>query len=130
MNTLESYRHEKPRRVMKRSTTQQTETLVISDFDPNNPPPLTPEQIAEIEALAKMPDSEINFSDIPPASERKPCITIRNPWLTPPTKTKLEAFMIDSDIIYWVLNQAGEKYQEKLNAMLRKAMEDERAARK
>jgi len=28
-------------------------------------PPLTPEQIAEIEALSKMSDDEIDFSDIP-----------------------------------------------------------------
>ena len=115
---------------MKKSTTQPTDTLVISDFDPNNPPPLTPEQIAEVEALAEISDSELDFSDIPPARERKPCITIGNPWLTPPTKTKLEAFMVDSDIIYWILNQVGEKYQDKMNAMLRKAMEDERAARR
>ena len=30
-----------------------------------NVPPLTPEQIAEIEALSKMSDDEIDYSDIP-----------------------------------------------------------------
>ena len=99
--------------------------MVYSEFDPNNPPELTPEQKAEIEALARMPDSEIDFSD------RKYKITIRNPWITPPTKTKLNEFLIDSDIIYWVLNQVGgEGYMDKLNAMLRQAMEAEREARK
>ena len=109
--------------------------MVYSEFDPNNPPELTPEQKAEIEALARMPDSEIDFSDIPPLEERerdrKYKITIRNPWITPPTKTKLQEFMVDSDIIYWVLNQVGgEGYMDKLNAMLRSAMEAEREARK
>ena len=34
-------------------------------FDPENPPPLTPQQEAELEALKAMPDSEIDTSDIP-----------------------------------------------------------------
>ena len=106
--------------------------MVYSDFDPNHPQDLTPEQKAKIAALAQMPDSEIDFSDIPPLEERKrnrsgKRIIIRNPWITPPTKTKIE-FLIDSDIIYWVINQVGgDNYMVKMNAMLRKAMEDERA---
>ncbi len=34
-------------------------------LDPDNLPPLTPKQIAMLDALAKKPDSEIDCSDIP-----------------------------------------------------------------
>ena len=34
-------------------------------------PPLTPEQIAEIEALKKMSYDEIDFSDIPPTTKEE-----------------------------------------------------------
>ena len=48
-------------------------------------------------------------------------------YVTQPAKAVLDKVVIDSDIIYWVINQAGEGYQDKLNAMLRRAMEEERA---
>ena len=132
---LGSYRREERSESSARSTTPETGRLVISEFDPNNPPELTPQQKAEIEALARMPDSEIDFSDIPPLAERernrKYKITIGNPWTTPPAKAVLDKVVVDSDIIYWVLNQVGgEGYMDKLNAMLRQAMEAEREARK
>ena len=132
MNMLESYRPDERRKTRQAPTTRPTGNWVYSDFDPNNPPELTPEQKAEIAALAAMPEEELDFSDIPPLAERerarKHKIRIRNPFLNPPTKTRLDGFMIDSDIIYWVLNQVGgEGYMDKLNAMLRRAMEEERA---
>ena len=34
-------------------------------------PPLTPEQIAELDALAKMTDDEIDLSDIPEITEEE-----------------------------------------------------------
>ena len=34
-------------------------------------PPLTPEQIAELDALSKMSDDEIDFSDIPPTTKEE-----------------------------------------------------------
>ena len=34
-------------------------------------PPLTPEQIAELDALSKMSDDEIDFSDIPPITKEE-----------------------------------------------------------
>ena len=129
---LGSYQREERSEPSGRSITPETGRLVITEFDPNNPQPLTPEQIAEIEALAKMPDSEIDFSDIPPLEERernrKHKITIGNPWTTPPAKAVLDKLVVDSDIIYWVLNQVGgDGYMDKMNAMLRRAMEEERA---
>ena len=132
---LESYQREGQSGQNRKSTTQKTRNLVISEFDPNNPSPLTSEQIAEIEALEKTLDSEIDFSDIPPLAERernrKHKITIGNPWTIPPAKAVLDKVVVDSDIIYWILNQVGGAgYMDKLNSMLRRAMEEERAEKK
>ncbi len=38
-------------------------------IDLENPPPLTDEQKARLKALAEMPDSEIDYSDIPPLDD-------------------------------------------------------------
>ena len=108
-------------------------SLVTFELDPNNPPPLTAEQQAEIEALARMPDSEIDYSDIPRQSREEwdKSVVIGNPWITPPTKSLIKEFRVDSDIIHWVLNQVGgDGYMDKMNAMLRRAMEEERAERR
>ena len=113
----------------KRSMSRKTEKLVRYEFDPNNPPPLTPEQEAELQALAAMPDSEIDTTDIPELDWDKG-IVVRNPWAAPPTKTKIKEFLVDSDIIYWILKQVGDGWQEKMNAMLRRAMREEREERR
>ena len=42
---------------------------VTYKMDLNNPPVLSEEQKARLEALAKRPDSEIDFSDIPELDE-------------------------------------------------------------
>lgn len=42
------------------------EHIVRSTLDFDNPPRLTPEQLEELRALSLLPDSEIDFSDIPP----------------------------------------------------------------
>ena len=97
-------------------------------------PPLSDEEFqARLEAYQPPDDSEIDYSDIPQMTDERlqNAVVVRNPWMRPPTKTTLERVQIDSDIIFWILRQVGEEgYQEKMNAMLRKAMEDERAARK
>ena len=79
-----------------------------------------------------MPDSEIDYSDIPPLDDERweKGIDVRNPWADPPTKTKIKEFLVDSDIIYWILKQVGDGRQEKMNAMLRRAMREEREERK
>ena len=99
------------------------------EFDPNNPSPLTPEQKAEIAALAQLPDGELDYSDITPRTEEELAnkIIVGNPWITPPSKTLLNKVLIDSDIVFWILRQVGEEgCREKMNAMLRLAMETER----
>ena len=48
--------------------------------DLNNLPPLTVQQKAEIKALSEMPDSEIDFSDLPPLGEALWKNAVRNPF--------------------------------------------------
>jgi hypothetical protein len=43
--------------------------IVRLTIDPKNPPPLTPSERAELEAIAAMPDDQIDFSDIPPLTK-------------------------------------------------------------
>ncbi len=73
----------------------------------------------ELTALASMPDSEIDFTDIPPTQE--------NDWLGAerakfyrPVKQQLTV-RIDSDILAWLKSQ-GKGYQSRLNEILRSAM--------
>ena len=47
---------------------------------------LTPEELAEIAALLKQPDSEIDYSDIPPLDEKFWANAVRNPYLDPARK--------------------------------------------
>ncbi|MDR1946791.1 MAG: BrnA antitoxin family protein [Desulfovibrio sp.] len=70
---------------------------------------MTAVQLAELAALRAMPDSEIDYSDIPPLESmyrpRKEMTTVR----------------IDSDVLVWLRAQ-GKGYQTKINAILRRAM--------
>jgi hypothetical protein len=44
--------------------------IVRYAVDLNHPPPLTDEQKAELKALSERPDSEIDYSDIPPLDDQ------------------------------------------------------------
>lgn len=78
-------------------------------LDLDNPPPLSRKQRAALEALDRLPESEIDLSDIP---ER----TV----LYKPVK-KATTIRIDADILSW-LRTYGKGYQTKINAILRKEM--------
>ena len=97
-------------------TYQEFGNLVIYSVDPKNPPPLTQEQKEELAGLAGMPDSEIDFSDIPELGE----------W--PKRMVDVSGIKIDAEVLRWILKQVGSAcWQDKLNAMLRRAMQEERA---
>lgn len=82
-------------------------------------PPLTEERKAELKALAKKPDSEIDYSDIPPLDEAFWARAAPNPFFKP---VKMHASVrIDSDVLTWLKSQ-GKGYQTRMNAILREAM--------
>jgi uncharacterized protein (DUF4415 family) len=69
--------------------------------------------------LATRPDSEIDFSEIPPLDESFWKSAIRNPFYRP-VKQQLTV-RLDADVISW-LRQQGKGYQTRLNRVLREAM--------
>ncbi len=97
-------------------------TLVRYTIDLDDPPPLTPEQEAELAALAARPDSEIDFSDIPPLTEQfwQNAVLFRDRHLYRPVK-KSTTVRVDADVLEW-LKAKGRGYQTRINAILREAM--------
>ena len=82
-------------------------------------PPLTEAQRAELRALALMPDSDIDYSDIPPLDETFWKNAVLNPFYKP-SKTSTTV-RLDTDVLAW-LKRPGRGYQTRLNAILRDAM--------
>ena len=91
--------------------------------DPGNPPKLTKQQKAELEALAKMPDAAIDYSDIPPLSDEFWQKAMRNPFYKPTKQST--TVRVDSDVLFW-LKSKGKGYQTRINKILREAMLKER----
>ncbi len=89
--------------------------------DLNNLPPLTETQKAELAALAKRPDSEIDFSDIPEMTDPQfeAAVKIRG-GLYRPVKQQLTT-RLDADVVAWLKSQ-GKGYQSRINAILRREM--------
>lgn len=82
-------------------------------------PALTEERKAELKALAEQPDSEIDYSDIPPLDKDFLKRAVPNPFLRP-VKTHASV-RIDADVLAWLKSQ-GKGYQTRMNAILREAM--------
>lgn len=87
--------------------------------DLGNLPKLTKQQKAELEALAKMPDTAIDYSDIPPLSDEFWQKAVRNPIYKPAKKST--TVRVDSDVLLW-LKSKGRGYQTRINKILREAM--------
>jgi len=81
--------------------------------------PMTAKQKEELEALAKRPDSEIDFSDAPPLPESAWKNAVRG-GLYRPVKHAV-SLRLDADVIAW-LKKDGEGYQTRANQILRERM--------
>jgi uncharacterized protein (DUF4415 family) len=93
--------------------------MVKYEMDLSRPPALTPAQKAELKALKAKPESEVDYSDIPPLGDAFWKKAVRNPFYRP-TKTSTTV-RIDSDVLLWLRTQ-GKGYQSRINAILRRAM--------
>lgn len=82
-------------------------------------PPLTEKRKAELEALVDQPDSQIDYSDIPPLDDAFWARAKPNSFFKP-VKTHASV-RIDADVMVWLKSQ-GKGYQTRLNAILREAM--------
>lgn len=89
------------------------------EADLSNLPPFAATQKAELETLAAVPDSQIDYSDIPPLTDEFWKQAIKNP-LYKPTKQSTTV-RVDSDVLLWLKSQ-GKGYQTRINAILREAM--------
>ena len=81
--------------------------------------PITSARKRKLARLAERPDSEIDFSDIPPLKQSFWDNAVRNPFYRP-LKQQLTV-RLDADVVAW-LRQHGKGYQTRLNRMLREAM--------
>ena len=93
--------------------------IVVYELDPEQPPPLSAAQRAELKALATVPDEQIDTSDIPRLSKEFWKAAINNPFYRP-IKQQLTV-RLDADVLTW-LRSTGRGYQTKLNAIVREAM--------
>jgi uncharacterized protein (DUF4415 family) len=96
--------------------------IVTTKLDTAKPRPLTRGQRAEIAALAKMPDREIDYSDI----ARTPVSLLERAvrrGLCHPVKRQLSV-RIDADVLAW-LKSHGRGYHSHMNNILRSAMVEE-----
>jgi uncharacterized protein (DUF4415 family) len=80
---------------------------------------LTAAQRRELTTLAALPDDKIDYSDIPPLTEKFWESALRNPFYRP-VKQQVTV-RLDADVIAW-LRRRGDGYQTRLNALLRSAM--------
>jgi uncharacterized protein (DUF4415 family) len=93
--------------------------IVRYKLDTGNLPPLTENQRAELAALAALPDSEIDYSDIPPLNDEWFPKAVRGRFYRP-VKQQITA-RVDSDVLAW-LKAGGKGYQARMNAILRREM--------
>jgi uncharacterized protein (DUF4415 family) len=87
---------------------------------------LSTEARKELEALAAMPDSEIDTSDIPEIRELPSDAVVGRFYR--PKKTSV-TMRLDADVVAW-LKASGEGYQTRINAYLRELMYRLRPARR
>ena len=83
------------------------------------PPPLTDAQRKHLEGLARMPDDQIDTSDIPELTGAQLAEMQRAEHYRP-IKKQITA-RLDADVLAW-LKAGGKGYQSRMNAILRQAM--------
>jgi uncharacterized protein (DUF4415 family) len=98
---------------------KKKERIVSMTLDPAKPKPLTRKQTAELAALAKVRDDQIDYSDIPPTSMAFWDKAVRG-GLYRPVKRQMSV-RIDADVLAWLKSQ-GKGYHGRLNQILRSAM--------
>lgn len=98
--------------------------IVRYTLDPKNPPKVTAAQRRRREALARMPDSAIDYSDIPASGQR-------TGWTRPGALVSGEnkqqiTLRLDVEVLAFFRN-TGKRYQSRINAALREYVNSHRA---
>jgi uncharacterized protein (DUF4415 family) len=102
----------------KLSESSQQEKLVSVSADYILNRRLTSKEKAALRRLRNMPDSEIDYSDIPPLTEEQ-IATARRP------ARKMTGARLDADVMEW-LQSFGPGYSSRINNILRAVMERSR----
>jgi uncharacterized protein (DUF4415 family) len=90
--------------------------MVSFELNPSNPPVITQEQQARLAALARMPDAQIDYSDIERSS--RDVVWHRVSALTPTDNKQQITLRLDADILNY-FKSTGKRYQSRINAALR-----------
>lgn len=101
---------------------KSVKNIVKLTLDPNNLPPLTTQERAQLEAVAMMPDEQIDYSDAPYLPDAV--------WMTtadqlPHTKKQI-TLRIDAEVLEF-FKHTGKRYQSRMNAVLRSYVEAHKA---
>jgi len=91
-------------------------SMVQFRLDPINPLPVTDEQRRRLEAIAAMPDKDIDYSDIPRQTDH---VQWTRPGMLLPTENKRQITLrVDADVLSF-FKGTGKRYQSRINAALR-----------
>ena len=95
------------------------------ELDPKNPPALTAAQRKRLAALAARPDSEIDYSDIP---KQTAAVKWSRPGALVSAENKQQITLrLDAEVLNFFKN-TGERYQSRINAVLREYVRAHRGA--
>jgi uncharacterized protein (DUF4415 family) len=108
-----------PTMAKKSSVSSPREKLVRVKAEDILGKPLNRRQRSDLARLKNMPDSEIDYSDIPPLTEEQLATAFR------PNK-HLVAVRLDREVFEW-LRAFGEGYSTRINGILRSVMEHQRS---
>lgn len=93
--------------------------MTMIRYEQGKLPALTKAQKAELAALARLGDADIDTSDIPPLSEVEWANAVRGRFYKP---IKLATTVrVDADVLAWLKSQ-GKGYQTRINDILRTTM--------
>ena len=95
--------------------------IVRSAFDPSEP--LSEESRKELEALSRLPDSEIDTSDIPATTEADWKDAVRGPIL--PLEPHTVTLALDAEVYEW-LQQEGNSQAYQINLLLKREAQRQR----
>ena len=94
-------------------------------MDPKHPAPLSAAQRKRLAALSAKPDSEIDYSDIPKQTK---VVKWSRPGALVPLQNKQQITLrLDTDVLNF-FKRTGERYQSRINAVLREYVEAHRGA--
>lgn len=85
-------------------------------LDPSHPPAVTDEQKQRLEAIAAIPDTSIDYSDIP--RQTAPVQWTRPGMMLPSQNKQQITLRVDADVLSF-FKGTGKRYQSRINAALR-----------